>query len=222
MTVLVEVVHAVKPLTNTVFDKWVDWYGTDVIPAMDRNGFDVLGAFKRSTGPMGEDVLVVRFDSTADYERAGISLRKDAAFLKSLASVAGAWVVSESVKVANIVPYATEQRLEKQLGARPEKPRQYLQAVLRMKYGGQPATMAALDKLVDIVDSSGRMALVTAYETSIGQRGELTDLWVSGDGVPDLSYRPGDPMAELVAALREGAPEESISYLNPLPYSKLR
>lgn len=222
MTVLVEVVHAVKPLTNTVFDKWVDWYGTDVIPAMGRSGFDVIGAFKRSTGPMGEDVLVIRFDSMGDYEKAGVALRKDAAFLKSLGSVAGSWNVRETVKVANVVPYATEQRLEKQLAARPEKPRQYLQAVLGMAYGGQPATMAALDKLADIVDGSGRMALVTAYETSIGTRGELTDLWVYDNGVPDLSYRPGDPMAELVAALRVGAPEESLSYLNPLPYSKLQ
>ncbi len=222
MTVLVEVVHAVKPLTNTVFDKWVDWYGTDVIPAMGRNGFDVLGAFKRTTGPMGEDVLVIRFESAGEYEKAGIALRKDAAFLASLASVAGSWHVKETVKVANIVPYATEARLEKQLAARPEKPRQYLRAVLGMKYGGQPATMAALDKLADIVDASGRMALATAYETSIGTRGELTDLWVYENGVPDLSYRPGDPMAELVAALREGAPEESTSYLNPLPYSKLQ
>ena len=67
MTVLIEAVHAVKPLTNTAFDTWVEWYGNDVIPALERNGFDVVGAFKRSTGPMGEDVLLMRFADLGEY-----------------------------------------------------------------------------------------------------------------------------------------------------------
>ena len=86
MTVLVEVVHAVKPLTNTVFDKWVDWYGADVMPAMGRSGFDVIGAFKRSTGLMGEDVLLIRFESMTEYEKA--TGNKPEAFL---GSSPGAW-----------------------------------------------------------------------------------------------------------------------------------
>jgi hypothetical protein len=221
VTVVVEAIHVVKPLTNTAFDQWVDWYGNHVMPALARNGFDVLGAFKRSTGPMGEDVLLMRFDSMSDYEKAGVSLRTDKEFLKGTGAM-GKWDVRESAKVAAFVPYATEQRLEKALAAKPAKPRQYMQAVLQMKLGGQPVAYAAIEKLAGIVESGGRMALATAYETTVGQRGELTDLWVLEDGAPDFTYRAGDPMAELIASLREAAPEESISLLNPLPYSRLQ
>jgi len=220
MTVVVEAVHAVKPLTNTVFDRWVEWYGNEMIPAMTRNGFDLLGAFKRSSGPAGEDLLISRFESMTDYERAGASLRKDPGFLKSLASV-GSWSVRESSKLAVFVPYATEQRLERALAERPASPRQYMQAVLHLRLGGQPAAYEAIGRLADIVDGSGQGQLVTAYETTVGQRGELTDLWAF-PRVPDLSYRPGDPLAELMVTLREAAPEESMCFLNPLPYSRLQ
>jgi hypothetical protein len=222
MSVLVEVVHAVKPLTNTVFDRWIEWYGNDVIPAMSRNGYDVLGAFKRSSGPMGEDVLISRFESLEAYSQAGVSLRKDPAFLKSLAANAGQFTVVESVKAATFVPYATEARLERALAERPAKPRQYMQAVLQVRQGRQAVAYEAIGKLADLAEGGERLRLVTAYETSIGRRGELTDLWVYPGGMGDLSYRPGDPLADLIAGLREAAPEETISFLNPLPYSRLQ
>lgn len=222
MTVIIEAVHTIKPVTNTAFDRWVEWYGNDVIPAMERNGFDVLGAFKRNTGTLGEDVLVMRFESLGDYEKAGLSLRRDQAFLKAIGSTAGQWTVTESAKSAVTVPYATETRLERALAARPAKPRQYMQAVLHLTMGGQPVAYEAIGQLADLIDSSGRMALATAYETTLGLRGELTDLWVLEGGVPDLSYRPGDPLADLIARLRTVAPHETIAYLNPLPYSRLQ
>jgi hypothetical protein len=222
MTVLVEAVHAVKPLTNTAFANWVEWYGNEVIPAMERSGFEILGAFKRSTGPMGEDQLLLRFESMADYERAGVSLRKDAAFLKSVQKIGGQWNVVETAKVAAFVPYATEQRLERALAERPEKPRQYMQAVLLLNQGGQPTAYECVGKLADMLDGGSAMRLVTAYETTMGRRGELTDLWVCPGGVPDFGFRPGDPLAELIGKLRTVAPEESINLLNPLPYSRLQ
>ena len=171
---------------------------------------------------MGEDVLLSRFESLDAYEKAGVALRKDAGFLKSLAGTGGQFTVSERVKMATVVPYATEARLERALAEKPERPRQYMQAVLQMRQGGQAGAYEAVGKLADIVEGSGRLRLVTAYETSIGQRGELTDLWVYPDGMGDLSYRAGDPLAELIGQLREAAPEEQISFLNPLPYSPLQ
>lgn len=221
MAVLVEVVHTVKPLTNTVFDRWVDWYGEAVIPAMQRAGFDVLGAWKRTGGPMGQDVLLSRFETMNDYEAAGLRLRSDPKFVASLSAIAGLQV-AESVKLCAAVPYATEARLEKAL-QRPEKPRQYLQAVLNMKMGGAPRAYEIIGKLADTFEGYG-MLLASAYETSVGQRGELTDLWVMPAGVPDLTYRPSgaSPIADLTAELREVAPEESAYYLNPLPYSRLQ
>ncbi len=222
MTIFVEAVHTVKPLTNTAFDAYVAWYGEFVIPALQRNGADVVGAWKRTGGPMGQDVVLMRFENAAAHEKAGASLRSDEAFLASMANVGSAFQVAESLKMAAPVPYATEQRIEKWLADRPAKPRQYMQAVLNIKTGLQPKFYDVLDRLVKLTDGSGAFELVTAYETTIGVRGEATDIWVMPKGLPPLAYAPGDPLAELVADLRACAPEESVYYLNPLPYSPLQ
>ena len=222
MTIFAEAVHTVKPLTNTAFDAYVAWYGEFVIPALRRNGFDVVGAWKRTGGPMGQDVLLTRFENAAAYEKAGASLRGDAAFLAGVDKMAGQFELQESVKMAAPVPYATEQRLEKALAERPAAPRQYMQAVLQMRLGAQPKFYDTLQKLADLTDQSEAFRLVTAYETTIGQRGEATDIWVMPNGILPLAYTPGDPLAGLVADLRKAAPDESTYYLNPLPYSPLQ
>ena len=79
-----------------------------------------------------------------------------------------------------------------------------------------------IGKLADMLDESPGMRLVTAYETNIGQRGELTDIWVCNNGVPDFSFSNADPLADLISGLRKVAPEESINIMHPLPYSRLQ
>jgi hypothetical protein len=222
VTVFIEAMHTVRPLTNTAFDRYVEFYGNDVMPVLARHGFDVVGAWKRTGGVMGEDVLLIRFENMAAYEQAGASMATDPALAKAMASYAGDFSIRERAKSARPVPYATEQRLERALAARPEKPRQYMQAVLQMELGGEPAAYKAIGELADLLETHTKMSLATAYETAIGQRGELTDIWVMGDGLPSMAYTPGDPLAELMAGLRKAAPEEATYFLNPLPYSPLQ
>ena len=221
MTVIVEAVHAVKPLTNTAFDRWVDLYGELVIPAMARSGYDLLGGFKRTGGPMNEDVLLVRFESLAAQEAASQALRKDPGLAKLREHMTGL-TIQETVSVGSVVPYATAERLERQLAAKPDAPRQYMQAVLGLVSGGQPRAYELVGKLADWAEGAGALNLVTAYESMFGRRGVLTDIWVMPNGIRSFDYRPGDPLAEIIAPLREVAPEESIFYLNPLPYSPLQ
>jgi hypothetical protein len=223
MPIFIEAVHTVKPLTNTAFDAYVDWYGEAIMPALRRNGYDVLGAWKRTGGPMGQDVLLTRFEDAAHYDQAGKSLRADKAMAGAMAAMAGKFSLTESAKMAVPVPYATEARLDTALAARPEKPRQYLQAVLNIRMGGQPKCYEAVGKLADMTEGGGAASLVTAYETTVGQRGELTDIWTMPGGLGGLlAYEPGDPLADLMRDLRDAAPEESMHFLNPLPYSPLQ
>ncbi|MFN0145397.1 MAG: hypothetical protein ACKVT1_02720 [Dehalococcoidia bacterium] len=222
MTLFIEAIHTVKPLTNTAFDTYVDWYGESVIPALKRNGYDVIGAWKRTGGAMGQDVLLIRFENATAYEKAGQSLRADTEMAKSMASWAGKFSLSESAKMGVPVPYATEQRLQKALTAKPAKPRQYMQAILNVRSGGQLKFYDVVGRLSDMTDSGEAINLVTAYETTVGQRGEATDIWVMPGGLFPLDYRPGDALADLMRDLREVAPEESTYFLNPLPYSPLQ
>jgi len=221
MAIITEAVHTIKPLTNTVFDRWVETYGENVLPAMERNGYDLLGWFKRSGGRMGQDVLLARFETLADYEKARASLWNDAELAKWIETTAlSEFELAESAITAVEVPYATEQRLERALAAKPAKPRHYLQAVLDIKLVNQAKAYELIGRLADTVESDGG-GLVTAYQASTGPRERLTDIWAFEDA-PDLSYRAGDPLGDLVAPLREVAPEESMYYLNPLPGSPLQ
>lgn len=224
MPIFLEAVHTVYPLTGSAFDRYVEIYGELVVPAFGRHGFDLLGAWKRTGGPMGQDVLLVRFDSLADFERASASLMSDAVIQTQLFAQLdkAGLTIRESAKSATPVPYATEARLEEALADRPAAPRQYAQAVLQLELGGQPKAYDLIGQLADRLATSGAAKLATAYETALGQRGEVTDLWILRGGVGDLSYRPGDPLGDLIGPLREVAPEESTYYLNPLPYSPLQ
>jgi len=222
MPIFIEAVHTVKPLTNTAFDAYVDWYGEVIMPALRRNGYDVLGAWKRTGGPMGQDVLLTRFEDAAHYDQAGKSLRADKAMASAMATMAGRFSLTESAKMAVPVPYATDQRLDTALAARPETPRQYLQAVLNIRMGGQPKCYEIVGKLADIIEDGNVVNLVTAYETTVGQRGEVTDIWAMPAGPAGLGYQPGDPLADIMRELRDVAPEESTYFLNPLPYSPLQ
>ena len=220
MSVILEAVHTIKPLTDTVFDRWVEIYGELVLPAYDRNGWDMLGWFKRSGGRMGQDILLFRFDSLAAMEQATRSLFKDPAIGQAIAGPLSEFQVEESVSQGMTVPYATEQRLEKVRAAKPDEPRQYMQAVLEIGARDQAGAYELLGKLADTIDSEAG-GLVTAYQATTGPREQLTDIWAF-ESMLDLRYRPGDPLGELVAPLREFAPEESIYYLNPLPGSPLQ
>ncbi|MBI2767797.1 MAG: hypothetical protein HYX53_18020 [Chloroflexi bacterium] len=196
MTVFIEAIHTIRPITNTAFDRYVELYGNVVMP------------------------LLKRFESMAAYEQASASLFREPTLLSSFAALAKEFSVTESAKSARPVPYATEQRLERALAGRPATPRQYVQAILHLAPGGQAVAYGLIGRLADQFEAAG-VQLATAYETAIGQRGEVTDIWIA-PAAPSFAYQPGDPMAEITSALRKAAPEESMYFLNPLPYSPLQ
>ena len=74
MSVLVEIVHRIEPGTPNRFADYVTRYGECAIPALERCGYDVLGGWKWSSGPIGNDLLLIRFDSEAERAEASASL----------------------------------------------------------------------------------------------------------------------------------------------------
>lgn len=222
MPVLLEVRHRVKPLTNSAFDAFVGFYADEVFPRMAEHGIDLFGAWKVNGGEMGWDLSLHRYDSMAHAEQCLGSLRRDGDLAKAIERVRGEVAIEEQTKFANTVSYATAERLEAAL-AEPGEERQYMLAVLQTGTGGALPAIDGIADLVDQVEAAGAMQLVTAYATAIGRTGEITDLWILPHGARGmLRYRAGAGLDAIVAPLREHAPEESLLYLNPLPYSKLK
>ena len=223
MAVFLEVRHRIKPITNTAFDLFVDFYADTVVPAMERHGIDLIGAWKMTGGEMGWDISLQRYESMAHAEECLASLGQDQALWSAVEKLRGEIEIEEITKFANTVSYGTAERLEAALNAQPEQPRQYMLAVLQTTTGGLLPAIEGIGGLLDAVEPSGALQLATAYASRIGRTGELTDLWIMPRGPSGMmEYRAGDPLRDVIGPLREYAPEESIYFLNPLPYSKLQ
>ncbi len=223
MAVFLEVRHRIKPITNTAFDLFVDFYADTVVPAMDRHGIDLIGAWKMTGGEMGWDISIHRYESMAHAEECLGSLGQDEKLWSSVEKLRGEIEIEEITKFANRVSYGTEERLQAALDANPDQPRQYMLAVLQTAGGGLIPAIKTIGSLVDTLEGAGAMQLATAYASRIGRTGELTDLWIMPHGPSGmLEYRAGDSLKEIVGPLREHAPEEELYFLNPLPYSKMQ
>ena len=223
MAVFLEVRHRIKPITNTAFDLFVDFYADTVVPAMERHGIDLIGAWKMTGGEMGWDISLQRYESMAHAEECLAALGQDQALWSAVEKLRGEIEIEEITKFANTVSYGTAERLEAALNAQPEQPRQYMLAVLQTTTGGLLPAIEGIGGLLDAVEPSGALQLATAYASRIGRTGELTDLWIMPHGASGMmEYRAGDPLRDVIGPLREYAPEESIYFLNPLPYSKLQ
>ena len=224
MAVFLEVRHRIKPITNTAFDLFVDFYADTVVPAMERHGIDLIGAWKMTGGEMGWDISIHRYESMAHAEECLGSLGQDKALWSTVEKLRGEIEIEEVTKFANRVSYGTEERLQAALETSdPAQPRQYMLAVLQTAGGGLLPAIDAIGGLVDTMDSAGALQLVTAYASRIGRTGELTDLWIMPHGAGAMmDYRPGDPLKDIIGPLREHAPDEDLYFLNPLPYSKMQ
>ncbi len=223
MAVFLEVRHRIKPITNTAFDLFVDFYADTVMPAMDRHGIDLFGAWKVTGGEMGWDLSIHRYESMAHAEECLNSLGQDTALWSAVDKLRGEIEIEEVTKFANTVSYGTEERLQAALDANPDQPRQYLLAVLQTVTGGLLPAIDIIGGVVDTLESAGALQLATAYASRIGRTGELTDLWIMPHGASAMmDYRAGDAQSETIGRLREHAPDEEIYFLNPLPYSKLQ
>lgn len=223
MSVLTEVTHSVTPLTLEAFDAYVDIYCDLCIPGMLRHGYEILGGWKWSSGRLGNDLMLIRFESHAHREKAEASLLGDTALLERVrGQLAKAGVrVGEEIKFAEPLPHATRKRLEHALEtSNSDRPRQYWLTRAPPGAGTGRVDTGLLNQLADQVESAGTHRLVIAHSTTVGIRGEVTHLWVSP--LSDPHYRSGTDAPTASKKVREAIPEETVILLSPLPYSRLQ
>ena len=222
MSLIMEVIHTVRPATPANFEKYVVRYGEVAVPLMERCGFDLLGGFQWSTGERGRDLLLVRFDSLAHYDKATTQLMRELADPDTIKGLMELGLdIEEYVRLGDTLPYATAERLQAVLDGPSDAPRQYMLARLKAPLGTFVEAIDAVGRLVDRVAGQGA-ELVTAYSARSGARGEFTDLWVLPEGPLDLSFRTGVASLPELDAAFAAIDTEMLDYVNPLPYSRLR
>ena len=223
MSVLTEVTHSISPLTRKAFDAYVEIYCDEAIPAMQRHGYEILGGWKWSSGRLANDLMLIRFESQAEREKAEASLLGDAPLLDRLrGKLAKAGVqTGEEIKFAVALPHATEERLQLALKtSNAREPRQFWLTRTTIPLSAGPAVYPLLSQVADQVENRGTHKLVLAHSTTVGIRGEITQLWAGPTG--DLHYQPDPDEPAVLTTLREAIPEETVILLNPLPYSRLQ
>src|SRR5581483_2022761 len=77
MTVFMEARVNVRPLTNATMDRFVDHYSDVEHPILERNGYDLVGAWKATGGPLGQVIHLYRFDTISALDLSRTSLLGD-------------------------------------------------------------------------------------------------------------------------------------------------
>ena len=209
MTTYLEVEHRITPLQAATWDRWVQFYVDTSIPLMTRNGFDVLGGWRRLTGPAAEDVVLASFDNLAGFQTAGDALMQDADLAVGLGQLHEDLPdlgVAEITKLGDAPRWAAE-LVANAVAA--DGPHDYVQVRSMTRDARQ-----LFRRLREPRDDG--FSLVTCYTTRSGARNEATSLWMCPQGDAAAALRAGAPFAGDLAY------EERVDLLTPLPYSALQ
>ena len=80
------------------------------------------------------------------------------------------------------------------------------------------AASEALSDLADGLKAAGSWKLFTAYQTTYGDRREMSEIWIADDITRE--WYPQAASTEVLAALDAVTHEASVHLLDPLPFSK--
>ena len=223
MSVLIETALTVRPIG--IFDRFLDIFANEALGLTKRHGFDLIGAWRRSAGTAQQVLHVHRFDSLAAYEQARASIQRDPARLGLPEKFGAEMSIAEVSSVGAPTPYATEARLENAL-SQAAPPLGYLQRISRVHFPHREEVVELVGKIVDAVEATGAISLVTAYEATIGRSSDVSDLFLLPKGEAALSEAnaaeraiDGGAVADRFHALLE---DELVYMLQPLAYSPLQ
>jgi hypothetical protein len=223
MTVLLEATVDIKPIAARSLDHFIELYTTNEAPELDRHGYELVGAWRRSGGPLNRITHLYRFESLARYVDIRDSVRSDARFLALMPKYLEAPItLTEVITLGSTPAWYDDAKLSKALGESPAEPRQYVLAIVQIPMKGAAKAHELLARNVGHAEDAGGFQMVAAYEPVAGRRGELKVIGIFPMGLPPMAYQAGAPDPPDVEILREVVPEEEVYYLNPLPYSPLQ
>lgn len=219
MPVIMEAEHILGDATPATFAKYVEVYGETAIVAMNDVGYNLLGAWRQTTGPLGRDLLLSSAASLAEMEARGPKLFQHEALKEGLPRLMGmGFTIDEVAKNAMTLPFADERRLEQGIAAPGAAPRCYRLIRRRVGFAGMAAAIKALSDLADGLEAAASWQLYTAYQTTTGDRREISEMWITEEITRD--WYPQAAPAQALAALDAVTLQASVHLLDPLPYSR--
>jgi hypothetical protein len=174
LTVFLEAQIDVRPLTARHLDLFVEMYSSAEAPELDRHGFELVGAWKRTGGSLNHVVHLYRFDSLERYVAIRAAVRADERFAAVVdAYHASPLQLSEVTTLCTATRWSDEEHLGKALVG-PLAARQYVHVTLQVRSNGASTAHALLTNSIRDAEAAGGFQLVAAYEPVVGLRDRLT------------------------------------------------
>jgi hypothetical protein len=221
MTIVIEAEHILADSTPAAFARYVEIYGEVIIPAMNDVGFNVVGAWRQVSGPLGRDLILSSAESMAAVEQIGSKLAEHKTMIAGLPRFAElGFAFDEILKNGTPFSFADDRRLQQGAADASGAPRCYRLIRRRVGVTGMAAASEALSELADGLEAAGSWQLFTAYQTTYGDRREMSEIWIARDITRE--WYPQAASTDALAALDAVTDEASIHLLDPLPFSVAR
>lgn len=221
MTIIIEAQHILGDSTPDAFARYIEVYGDTIIPAMSDVGLNVVGAWRQVSGPLGRDLILTSAESMAAVEQIGPRLGQHKAVTEGVPRfVELGFSMDEVLKNGTPFAFADDRRLQQGAANTGHASRCYRLIRRRVGVAGMAAASEALSDLADGLEAAESWKLYTAYQTTYGDRREITEIWISEDITRE--WYPQAASTEALVALDAVTLEASIQLLDPLPFSKAR
>jgi hypothetical protein len=219
MTIMIEAEHILSNSTPTAFANYIKVYGETMIPAMNDVGYNLIGAWRQVSGPLGRDLFLTTAESMAAMEKIGPRLLEHKTLTEGLPRFAAlGFTVDEVLKSGRPFAFADDRRLQQGAANTGSAPRCYRLIRRRVGVTGMTAASEALSDLADRLEAAGSWKLFTAYQTTYGDRREMSEIWIADDITRE--WYPQAASTQVLAALDAVTYDASIHLLDPLPFSK--
>ena len=221
MPIMIEAEHILGDSTPAAFANYVKIYGETMIPAMNDVGYNLVGAWRQVSGPLGRDLFLTTAESMAAMEEIGLRLLGHKSLIEGMSRWAELeFTVDEALKNGRPFEFSDDRRLEQGSNNTDSTPRCYRLIRRRVGVTGIAAASNALSSLADQLEAAGSWKLFTAYQTTYGDRREMSEIWIADDIT--RQWYPEAASTEVLAALDAVTQEASIHFLDPLPFSRAR
>ncbi len=207
--------YNLEPASPATRDRFVDAVQEVVLPAEDRLGARLVGAFFAHEEWFTQVIHVTEFDDFADYDRYRAAVGDDAQACEGLAALGNLAPEQRVEFVEPLGPIATSKLHEAIEASAQEEVGTYTFAILEIDHGEMDRFAAMLGAAQDA------LPIVACWRDVSGNPNRIIDLWKGDTGRG--GYRPSDDAQDaFFEPLRTIAPRERMMRLHALPYSPLR
>ena len=207
--------YNLDPAAPSTRDRVVDIANKYVLPANERHGARLVGAFFAHEEWYNQIIHLTEFDDFAAYQAYREAAAGDGDANEGVAQLTNL-APEQRIEILEPLGPVAPQRLRKAIADSTEK------AVGVYTFAILDVTPAKIEPFTALLESAAAaLPIVAALRDVSGSPYRVTDLWARDTGAP--GYVPNDDQQEaFFGPLRQLAPREKMMRLHVMPYSPLR